>query len=577
MLSSMTTWLHESDPLVPLRYEAPLSALKKKLASDEPVFQQLIQKYLIDNQHRCFVTLTPDPEYASNEDALEKARLSKELEGKTEKDLQEIVDISRRLKEKQAAPDRPEDLAKIPHLSKAELDKNIKTVPFSKEDISGAQVLNHPLFTNGVVYFDLTFDFSGLSTKQLQLLAFLSSCLTELGTQRLSAVELQQEIGRTTGGIRCSTFVSQEVHDDGKGAAIAKFVVRGKAMKNRFDDLLTLISDVIMNMNINNKERFRQLLIEEKAGLEASIAPSGHTVAASRLRSQFRVSDWANEHMGGIEFLFFLRELLARVDSNWESVVEDLKNVKTALIQRKSIICNITSPEPDYIQIRPSLKAFLESFPLESPQAARPWTADAASELIIHNEGIIVPAQVNYVGKSANLLDLGYTPTGASSLAAKHLGTTYLWDVVRVQGGAYGGFCRFDPRTGTFSFLSYRDPNITKTIRAYDGAAEFLRKLDLSEEELTKSVIGVIGDMDSYQLPDAKGFASTLRWMSRETDERRQKKRDEVLSATKKDFHRLGEALEELNKHGSIVVVASEDALNAAASEGLDLPRKKVF
>ena len=28
------------------------------------------------------------------------------------------------------------------------------------------------------------------------------------------------------------------------------------------------------------------------------------------------------------------------------------------------------------------------------------------------------------------------------------------------MGGAYGGFCRFAPTTGTFSYLSYRDPNL---------------------------------------------------------------------------------------------------------------------
>eukprot|EP00181_Compsopogon_caeruleus_P006488 CAMPEP_0184682002 /NCGR_PEP_ID=MMETSP0312-20130426/5291_1 /TAXON_ID=31354 /ORGANISM="Compsopogon coeruleus, Strain SAG 36.94" /LENGTH=1014 /DNA_ID=CAMNT_0027133223 /DNA_START=187 /DNA_END=3232 /DNA_ORIENTATION=- len=577
MLSSMTTWLHESDPLVPLRYESPLAELKSRLAAKEPVFQELLKKYLIDNQHRCFVTLIPDSEYARKEEELERERVEQELRGKSQADLQEIVEISQRLKEKQAAPDRPEDLAKIPTLTKGELEKNIKTVPMEIGELSGSTILNHPLPTNGIIYMDLTFDFSGLSTQQLQLLSFLTSCLTELGTKRLSAVELQQEIGRTTGGIRSSTFVSQMVSADGKGPAVARFVVRGKAMKSRFPELVTLMSDVLLNVDLDNKERFRQLLIEEKSGLESSLAPSGHMVAASRLRAQFRISDWASEHMGGIEFLFFLRDLLKRVDSDWDTVARDLREVRAAVVKRQSTVCNITAPESDFREIRPTLVEFLNQMNSTTTQGIRSWTEDAGNELIVHNEGIIVPAQVNYVGKSANLIDLGYEPNGASSLAAKHLGTTYLWDRVRVQGGAYGGFCRLDARTGTFAFLSYRDPNVTKTIAAYDGAAKFLREIDLNEEELTKSIIGVIGDMDSYQLPDAKGFGSMLRWMTGEADEIRQVRREQVLSATKKDFIRLGEALEELNRCGSVVVVASEASLDQATSEGLDLPRKRVF
>ena len=75
--------------------------------------------------------------------------------------------------------------------------------------------------------------------------------------------------------------------------------------------------------------------------------------------------------------------------------------------------------------------------------------------------------QVNYVGKAANLYeDAGYQLSGSAYVVNKHLGTTWLWDRVRVSGGAYGGFSDFDTHSGMFSFLSYRDPNLTKTVRA---------------------------------------------------------------------------------------------------------------
>ena len=40
----------------------------------------------------------------------------------------------------------------------------------------------------------------------------------------------------------------------------------------------------------------------------------------------------------------------------------------------------------------------------------------------------------------------------------------------QVSGGAYGGFCDFDTHTGMFTYSSYRDPNLLKTVDAYDGA-----------------------------------------------------------------------------------------------------------
>ena len=74
--------------------------------------------------------------------------------------------------------------------------------------------------------------------------------------------------------------------------------------------------------------------------------------------------------------------------------------------------------------------------------------------------------QVNYVGKSINLYkDAGYQLSGSSFVINKLLGTTWLWDRVRVSGGAYGGFSDFDHHTGLLTFLSYRDPNLLKTVK----------------------------------------------------------------------------------------------------------------
>jgi hypothetical protein len=64
---------------------------------------------------------------------------------------------------------------------------------------------------------------------------------------------------------------------------------------------------------------------------------------------------------------------------------------------------------------------------------------------------------VNYVGKAANLYaDAGYQLSGSAYVVEKYLGTSWLWDKVRVVGGAYGGFCSFDSHSGMFTYLSYR-------------------------------------------------------------------------------------------------------------------------
>ena len=183
------------------------------------------------------------------------------------------------------------------------------------------------------------------------------------------------------------------------------------------------------------------------------------------------------------------------------------------------------------------------------------------------NEGLAIPAQVNYVAKGANLYDLGYTYDGSSAVISNHLRSTWLWERVRVQGGAYGGFCILDLRSGVWSYVSYRDPNLPRTVDVYDRTAEFLRTVDLNEDERTKSIIGTIGAIDAYQLPDAKGFTSMVRHLVGETDALRQARRDQVLSTTEEDFRAFADVLERVADAGRVVVLGSPEAIRAANAE----------
>ncbi|KAG0573933.1 hypothetical protein KC19_VG222600 [Ceratodon purpureus] len=89
----------------------------------------------------------------------------------------------------------------------------------------------------------------------------------------------------------------------------------------------------------------------------------------------------------------------------------------------------------------------------------------------------------------------------------------------------------------------------------------------MDNDALTKVVIGTIGDVDYYQLPDAKGYSSMMRYIMGISDEQRQRRRDEILSTSVKDFHIFADALESVKDKGVIVAVASADDIDAANKE----------
>ncbi len=562
MLRSLSTWLYDGDPLAPLRFEQPLGAIKGRLATGEAYFEELIRRHLLDNPHRTTVILKPDPELRQREEAAEAERLAQSRAAMSEEQLQAVVENTRELKLRQETPDTPEALATIPSLSLDDLDKHNKLIPLTVLEENGNKILFHDLFTNGIVYLDVGFNLRVLPQELLPYVPLFGQALIKIGTEAEDFVKLSQRIGRKTGGISPTTLTSTISKSQESACWL---IIRGKATAAQADELLAILRDVLLTVKLDNQERFKQMVLEAKAREEADLVPGGHRVINTRLRAQFDEAGWAAEQMGGLSYLFFLRQLAQEVDGNWPGVLEKLEQVRRTLINRDNVLCNVTVDDANWAGFRPQLTGFLGTLPKAAIKRVQ-WSPGRNPAF----EGLTIPAQVNYVGKGANLYQLGYQLDGSVAVISKYLRTTWLWERVRIQGGAYGGFCVFDHRSGVFTYLSYRDPNLLNTLENFDGTVQFLRQLDLSEDELRKSIIGAIGEMDAYQLPDAKGYTSLTRYLTGDSDEARQRRRDEILSTTAADFKAFADVLEELNKQGLVAVMGSKEAIDAAneAREG---------
>lgn len=568
MLRALGSWLHGGDPLSRLAFEAPLNAIKAKWAADPRYFDRLIRQRLLDNPHRASVLLKPDPELGQREAAEEQARLERARATMSQDDLNRVMAEAQELKRRQETPDSPEALATIPMLKLSDLERKNKIIPLAVSQAAGAQaagarVLYHDLFTNGIVYLDAGFDLRALPQKYLPYVPLFGRALLEMGTEREDFVKLAQRIGRKTGGIRSATLSSAIRESDD---AATWLFLRAKATTAQAQGALDILRDVLLTARLDNRERFRQIVLEDKASRESGLTPGGHSVVNRRLRARFSRADWVAEQMSGVDALFFVRRLVERIDQDWQSVQADLEEMRRLLVNRSAMICNVTLDEAAYRAFEPMLRAFIEQLPAGAIEPALWQPSTPAGP-----EALTIPAQVNFVGKGANLYRLGYRLHGSALVVTHYLGTTWLWDRVRVQGGAYGGFCAFDHRSGVFTYLSYRDPNLLGTLANYDAAPGFLRDLDLSEDELTKAIIGVIGDLDTYMLPDAKGYTSMLRWLAGDTEESRQRLRDEVLSTTAGDFKVFADALEQAQRDGAIVVMGSDKAVAEASAQ---MPQK---
>lgn len=563
MLRSLATWLYDADPTLLLCFEEPLAQLKNNIQAGDQVFEHLVQDYLLNNHHYSKVILRPDLELNKRMQLKEQDRLKQKQLQLSRQAMQELAAWNKKILQKQETPDRAEDLAKIPSLNRHNLPREEKEVPMQLIQDSPAPMLFHDLPTNDIFYFDLGLDLGKLDQQYLGYVPLWSRALLEMDTELHDYVRLSQRIQAETGGIHTESFTSC-LHD--KSGVACWLFFRGKSLPDQVNSLLDILNEVLTRPDFSDQDRFRQLVLEEKSGMEQRLIPAGHQVINSRLRARYNLADWAHEHMGGISYLLFLRYLLQEVETNWQQVQLILKNVHQTMINSRGMVFNVTLDAENWNKLQPAVQDFIYTLPV-SEQRSATWSTDCSLEF----EGLGIPAQVNYVGKSLDLFRQGYTFHGSSLVVNKYLRASWLWDKLRVQGGAYGAFSMLDRLSGVLTLVSYRDPHILQTLQVFDRCGEFLSNTDFSQQEIDKAVVGAIGELDRYRLPDAKGFISLLRYLIGETRAERHKLRQEVLSTDRKHFQEFGHWLGALQEQGLVTVMGHKTLLEQSQEQGLPL------
>ncbi|HSH02165.1 MAG TPA: insulinase family protein [Anaerolineae bacterium] len=571
MMRALGQWGYDRDMFAALPYEAPLTTVRERLAADERYFEKLIEKHFLSNEHRTLVVLVPDSGMHGRLAAAEQARLEAAKAEMSQAELEALVVQTEEIRAIQNKPNAPEDLAKLPTLSRDDLDPKIQTIPIVEEKIGGVTTLHHDLFTNGILYIDVGFNLRVLPAELLPYLSLFSRGLLQMGTNKEDFISLSQRIGRTTGGIQPGSLLSDKM---GQDECVAWLFLSGKGTMAQVADMMQLLQELWLTVDWNNQERFRQMVLESKAGLESSLVGAGHSMVNARLSAHFTEAGWVNEQVAGIEYLFFLRQLAQRVDNDWAGVQADLEKIQALVVNRNNMLIDVTIDEENWV----ACKAAVATLVAEIPAGEVDWATWERGKLA-KNEGLAVPAQVNFVGKGANLYELGYEHHGSTAVIAHYLRTSYLWHRVRMQGGAYGAFCSFDSFSGIYTALSYRDPNLLETIQAYDEVADYLQAAEFDDDDITRAIIGIIGRLDTYRLPDAKGWVALNRYLLGLDDEYRQMRRDEVLSTTVDHFRAWGAVLAKVKEAGHVVVLGSAEALQAAneAKGGDWLKIKPIF
>lgn len=548
---SASAWILGADPFAVLSYESSLKNLRKGLT--EPYFEGYLKKMILENKHCSRIIFEPDTKMLARQEAELKQKLAEYKAGLDNKAIDKLVKQTAHLAEYQNAPDKLEDIKKIPSLDLTDIDSKAQETPREVEESKDYTLIRHPLVTNGIAYLKVYFDLSHAAEEDLPWLQLYASLVGEIDSENYGFVELSNEIDIQTGGLSLGLNMLNDYID--ADLIHRKYMLSGKAIKDKYPRMLSLMQELALKPVFKDTDRIRSLVKMLRSRWESYMIRNGVTVAITRMLLPFSQMHHLSDVYNGLGFYHFIRDLDNNIESRMAELQKNMQAVKDAYFTRRNLKISLTADEEILPELSAQLDSFVQAIPMLEPEAVEEHFTSRE-----HNEAICAPVKIQFVAKGGNFFRKGYSYTGKLRVLANILRNEFLHKEVRVKGGAYGCMSGFSP-SGAQYFVSYMDPNLTETLDVFDRVPDYLRSFEADDREMAKFIIGDVSSLDYPHGPERKGASSTEDYLTGFTQEDKQQIRDEVLSTRVEDIRGFAEMIEALMSKNHYAVFGNEQKI----------------
>ncbi len=558
-LQLLDTWLHDDlKPFVHIDANHAFAFLREQVETH--YFEDLIQKYLLDNNHKAILIMNPKAGLLEENEKALADKLAKIRSEMNDADIAKIKDDTAALKAFQDREDTEEELLLLPMLKREDLGKKAAQIANEIRNVNGTEFIFHDIFTNGVGYLSIGFDLMKVPEEYFPYVGILRMMLFDVSTENYTYGDLTNEIDLYAGGMNAQTSVTNKYRNPEDCRCF--FLINTKYTYNNLSKVLELIREVILTSKYDDEKRLLEILREYKVGTQQSMISAGHSLAATRALSYDNIGTAYLDVLSKLSLYRLASDIEEHFDAKKAELTEKLMTLAKMVFRPENLRFDFTGAREEL----PALEAGLDAL------KAQLFTCDVQKGSFVpklekKNEGFMEPSQVNYVCRAGNYRKKGLPYDGSLRALKVMMGYEYLWMNVRVRGGAYGCMCGF-ATTGESYFVSYRDPNIGKTVETYQGAAEFIRNFQADERTMTKYVIGAIGELDTPMTPSAKGSFSKEAYLSGVTQEDLQKERDELLATTPEKIRKLADYVD---------AFMADDLFVVAGNSGKIKENEKMF
>lgn len=560
-------WNHDGDPVKPLMIEAALQRLRqealgeilRKEAADDSFIKNMIRRHMIDNPHRVTLTLVPDTGKYEAE-ALENAKQLAEIKARMTPD--ETVAVVSQAVELQRMQEEEPDLACLPKLGRADIPVDETVVECALSEESGITVEWYDQPTNGISTVAFSIDASAMPDELVEWVPFFCAALTQVGAAGMGYERMAERMEAVTGGIRASADVVESASDFNALCRVVEF--KAKCLERNHGPMFGVLSDVFRAPDFTDIARLRTLTGQIATSLENSVPQSGHRYAAMRAARGLVPGAAMREAWSGLTQVRRMKELAASPDSALAEVAEKLGRIAEFLRGVGIVRCAVAGRATAFDDMRGHLAGFLGGVQakqaLEFPELAVPA---GGAKL----EAWMGQVSVSYVARAFRTVSYNHPDTPALLVLAKLLKFGYLHREIREKGGAYGGMASYSSGSGIFSMMSYRDPQLARTLSVYGDAAQWAASGAFTDENIDEAVLGVFSDLDSALAPEGKAMREYRLRLYGITPEMRMNLRRGALALTKDALADAARRYLAENSEGASAVVSGREAIEAARAE----------
>ena len=547
IMRSMDTWLYDdNNPFGKLNVLAYYEELKKDL--ENGYFEELIKKYLVNSSHKYLLIQKPSKTIQQEKEGKLLKKLEDYKNSLSIDEIKELIKMNEGLREYQSAPESIEAINSLPHLSiedlkenpddyKCELIKDKYNFYYSKQ------------FTNDVIYGEFLFKANTISYKKVSELKLLTELLSKLPTNKHSNAELDKIIGLNFGDFDVSFDMYSSTKSDNFNLFIGFCFSTLKENLELAKDLsLEFINGVIFD-----EKKILESIGSEKSRLDSAV-DYGHVLALTRSRRNYSIQNYIDDECNGVGYIDFINDLSKNFDSKKDNLIKDLKEMMKVVFTKENFLSFATLDKKNISNFKMCTDALFENL-LSNPTSNLKNEEKFEGKNI--REGITCQAAINFVARTMNFKNSNILYNGKMDVLSNALGIDYMWQNIRVKGGAYGAMFGLNIKNG-MSITSYRDPHIKETNETYEKIPEFIENMNYNDEDLLKLKIGAISNGTQVLHAKNAGILAFSRLLTDLDYDDILNFRKELLSTTNEDLKSFAPIIKDLINRSNLCVIGNE-------------------